>query len=183
MKVNPIKVARNVGMATLAAGMLSACTNTYIPDKTKEYFADKPALEYQEFVNDCAHRTLNSMQSQAKLDSLAYREIFNASEAVNNSDIVKEYNEIANKGINTSDRDNVKKNLASIGLPLSEYNKIIKTSTERGGYWGIQGFTGVAKIQHSADSISYRQFFEKHNLLDTENTAKFNEITEKIRPY
>ena len=75
MKVNPIKVARNVGMATLAAGMLSACTNFYIPDKTKEYFADKPALEYQEFVKDCNNRTLNSMQAQAKLDSFDNKKI------------------------------------------------------------------------------------------------------------
>ena len=69
MKVNPIKVARNVGMATLAAGMLSACT--YTPDKTKEYFADKPALEYQEFVKDCNNRTLKYIVTINKTKKMA----------------------------------------------------------------------------------------------------------------
>ena len=163
-------MARNVGMATLAAGMLSACTNAYIPNKTKEYFQDKPALEYQEFVNDCKNRTLNSIQSQAKLDSLAYREIFNATEAAKDSEIIKEYNEIANIGLNTLSYKELKQNLANTGITLNEYNKT----------WKIISFN---KKQHKIDSISYRQFFEKHNLLDAENTAKFNEITEKIRPY
>ena len=183
MKVNPIKMARNVGMATLAAGMLSACTSTYIPDKTKEYFADKPALEYQEFVNDCKNRTLNSMQAQAKLDSLAYREIFNATEAAKDSEIIKEYNEIANTGLNTLSHKELKQNLANTGITLNEYNKIWKSGTHRGGYMNSQQFTFAEEIQHKTDSISYRQFFEKHNLLNSENLAKFNEITEKIRPY
>lgn len=183
MKVNPIKVACNVGMATLAAGMLSACTSTYIPDKTKEYFQDKPALEYQEFVNDCKNRTLNSMQSQAKLDSLAYREIFNTTEAAKDSEIIKEYNEIANTGLNTLSHKELKQNLANTGITLNEYNKIWKSCTHRGGFLASQQFTSGAKVQHKTDSISYRQFFEKHGLLDAENTAKFNEIIEKIRPY
>ena len=183
MKVNPIKLTRNVGMATLAAGMLSACTNFYTPDKTKEYFADKPALEYQEFVNDCVHRTLNSMQSQAKLDSLAYREIFNATEAAKDSEIIKEYNEIANTGLKTLSYKELEQNLANTGITLNEYNKIWKSSTHRGGFLASQQITSAEKVQHKTDSISYRQFFEKHNLLDSENLAKFNEITEKIRPY
>jgi hypothetical protein len=176
MKVNPINILRNTGMAALAAGMLSACN--YTPDKTKEYFADKSVLEYQEFVDNCNNKQFDKTQAQAKLDSLAYREIFNATEATKDFQIVKEFNNIANMGL----RNKAEKNLASTGISLNEYNKILKTSTERGGYLNSQKFTDQAKVQHRADSILYRRFFEKHGLLNSENLAKFEKLTEKIRP-
>ena len=180
MKVNPINILRNTGMAALAAGMLSACD--YTPDKTKEYFADKPVLEYEKFVNDCNNRQLNDAQAQAKLDSLAYREIFNTTEAAKDFQIVREFNNIANIGLSTKQSSGAKKNLANTGITLDEYNKILKENTAHGVRYSSADYIAYDNIQHIADKILYRSFFEKHGLLNSENLAKFEKLTEKIRP-
>lgn len=181
MKTSPIIIARETGLAVLAAGMLTACS--YIPNKTDKYFENKPVIEYQEFINDCNNRNLNIVQAQAKLDSLAYRELFNTTEAINNSDIVNEFNNIANIGLSTKNINNVKDNLKNTGLTKKEYDKTIKDNKYR-KFLGMYSTTeyNYDNIQHKVDSINYRNFFEKHNLLDANNLAKFEKITEIIRP-
>lgn len=184
MRVDTIVANSRKGIAILAAGLLTACTNS-VPNKTKEYFQDKPKVEYKTFVNDCNTRKLNPVQAQAKLDSLAYLDLFSATNAINDSEKVKEYNNIANKGLSTSYSKELFTNLKNTGITEDEYANIVYANTK---YYSTP-LTPIPdktyefdKIQHKIDSIEYRKFFKKHDLLDNNNLSKFEDITKKIKP-
>lgn len=184
MRVDSIMANSRKGLAILATGLLTACTSS-VPNKTNDYFQGKPQAEYENFVRDCNARKLNPVQAQAKLDSLAYRDLFNATIAVNDSEKVKEYNNIANKGLNTLYSKELFKNLANTGIEDEEFSNIVYTHTK---YYSTplnmvpDKTYEFDKIQHKIDSIEYRKFFEKHNLLDDQKASEFEEITENIRP-
>ena len=76
-------------------------------------------------------------------------------------------------------------NLKNTGIAEDEYANIVYTNTK---YYSTP-LTPIPdktyefdKIQHKIDSIEYRKFFEKHDLLDNDNLSKFEDITEKIKP-
>ena len=183
MNISAISKFKNTGLAIMAAGILSACQGGSVAKKTEAYFQDKPQLEYQEFVNDCKNRKLNKCQAQGKLDSLAYRDLFNATEAVNKSEVVKEFNEIAKNSASVQNVKDLFDHLSATNISRAEYLKVIENSTEEMMYgWTSSSDVKYSQVQHRADSIYYRNFFEKHGLLDSANLTKFNEITEKLRP-
>lgn len=68
--VNSFLKKDRIGLAIVAAGLLTASVGRSIPKNIKEYFQDKPMIEYTNFTKDI--EILNLIQAQAKLDSLAY---------------------------------------------------------------------------------------------------------------
>jgi len=183
MNISTISKFKNTGLAVMTAGLLSACQVGTVAKKTEAYFQDKPQIEYQEFVKDCKNRKLNECQAQGKLDSLAYRDLFNSTVAVNDSEIVKEFNKIANNSIGVQNVKGLLDYLSATNLSRNEYKKVVENSSKEMSFgWTSSSVVNYSQIQHRTDSIYYRNFFEKHGLLDSANLAKFNEITEKVRP-
>lgn len=65
---------------------------------------------------------------------------------------------------------------------IKEYDDIKEACSYRSRFFALaENFQGN-KLQYKIDSIEYRIFFEKHNLLDSINFAKFKEIAKKIKP-
>lgn len=174
MKINLLSNKMNyLKSVALAAGLtLSACMSAPLPNKVKAYLEHRPTKEFLNFESDCYEKNYNRAQVQAKFDSLAYRDIFNATNAINDSNAVKEYNEIANKTIQLKDEDNIIRELENTDIPFKEYNRICKHKPG----------TCTSYKQYALDSILYRRFFEKHNLLDEPTLNRFNEISTEIKP-
>ena len=161
-----------VGLLTL-----SACSN--VNERAKKYLADKPYAEYAAITED--HSTT---LTQSKLDSIAYRDIFNGTQAAKDSALVAEFNEIANKTRGYSDKDfcydkecAIQRCLIAQGISTKEYDEVTnKYSFNNNG-------TRMANItQHYADDWAYRKFFEKAGIMDDKITAKCDEVSKQIRP-
>ena len=180
MKIGSVGNFRVNTLAVVAAGLLSACA---MNDNVKGYFQDKPQVEFEAFQNNVRDRRLNSIEVQAKLDSLAYRDLFNATEGIKDSAKIKEFNDIANRANSVHNISDTYKHLSATGITVEEYDKLMNSCRDSGdGDVYRRTAPDYHKIIHKADSIHYRKFFEKHGLLDSLNLIKFNEITEKIRP-
>lgn len=163
----------------VAAGLLtlSACSN--VDKRAEKYLADKPYAEYAAITKD--HSTT---LTQSKLDSTAYRDIFNGTQAAKDSALVAEFNEIANKTRGYGETYNawnkmlaVRQSLISQGISTKEYDEVTNKYS-----WG-DGDVRMANItQHYADDWAYRKFFEKAGIMDDKIAAKCDEVSKQIRP-
>lgn len=163
----------------IAVGLLtlSGCSN--VNERAEKYLADKPYAEYTAITED--HSTT---LTQSKLDSTAYRDIFNSTQAAKDSALVAEFNKIANKtrGYNESYSAwkkmlAVRKSLISQGISTKEYNEVTNK------YSFHDASTRMATItQHYADDWAYRKFFEKAGIMNDSIAAKCDEVSKQIRP-
>lgn len=163
----------------VAAGLLtlSACSN--VNERAKKYLADKPYAEYAAITENHS-----STFTQSKLDSIAYRDIFNGTQAAKDSALVAEFNEIANKtrGYNESISTwnkmlAVRQSLISQGISTKEYDEITNKYSLGDGDMRIANIT-----QHYADDWAYRKFFEKAGIMNDKIAAKCDEVSKQIRP-
>ena len=85
-----MNVSLKTFMPVAAAGLLglSACSD--VKERAKDYMQDRPYSEYAELTN-----TKNHAFVQSRLDSMAYRDIFNGTKLAEDSASVAEFNKIA----------------------------------------------------------------------------------------
>lgn len=163
----------------VAAGLLtlSACSN--VDKRAEKYLADKPYAEYAAITEN--HSTT---LTQSKLDSIAYRDIFNGTQAAKDSALVAEFNEIANKTRGYNDKDPchakeraIQRCLIAQGISTKEYGEVTNK------YSGTDFDVRMANItQHYADDWAYRKFFEKAGIMNDKIAAKCDEVSKQIRP-
>ena len=122
---------------------------------------------------------------QTKLDSIAYRDIFNSTQASKDSGNIANFNKIASSMKNDSISLNmwnamgeINKKLIDAGITVKDYNAIkdkdrfYRSDVER-----------VNTRQHYADDWAYRKFFKHIGILNDSIAKKCDEVSKKIRPY
>lgn len=163
----------------IAVGLLtlSACSN--VNNRAKKYLADKPYAEYAAITED--HSTT---LTQSKLDSTAYRDIFNGTQAAKDSALVAEFNEIANKTRGYDESISawnkmlaVCQSLISQEISTKEYDEVTNKYS-----WSDFDERMANITQHYADDWAYRKFFEKAGIMNDSIAAKCDEVSKQIRP-
>ena len=85
-----MNVSLKTFMPVVAAGLLGLNACSHVEERAKDYMQDKAYSEFVELTN-----TSNTTLIQSRLDSLAYRDIFNGTKLANDSASVAEFNKIA----------------------------------------------------------------------------------------
>ena len=183
MKINPVSlvkqnknVIRNAGFALLAGISMAACTP--MPTNVKEAFKNKSKEEYDVFVTDCRKNRFNEGQVQAKLDSMAYRDLLNVS--TKDGTIIKEFDEIAGKNVKNPSIHVVEENLIET-LSEKEYRAILNDSYSF-GHATFEYFTDPSKFRHKHDSAVFKKFFEEKGLLDETTNRYFKKVANATNP-
>lgn len=183
MKISPVSlikqnknVLRNVGFALLAGASILACTP--MPSNVKEAFKNKSKEEYDVFVTDCRERQFNEGQVQAKLDSMAYRDLLSIS--TKDGTIIKKFDEIARDNVRVSKIHVVEEKLIEI-LSEKEYRDILNDSCSF-GHATMDYFTDPSKLRHKHDSVVFKKFFEQKGLLDETTNRYFEKVSNATNP-
>ena len=155
-------------------------------ERFSNFMADRPHSEVVEIENKLRgtyHRgVITNTDRQLYMDSVAYRSIFEATQKANDSTAVADFNKIAAsmqadierapsmRGVYyTIDYNSLEEKLSKMVL-TKEYNKIINEADN------------TIALQYKVDSVAYRRFFEKHNLLNDSVAKKLVAVAKKIRP-
>lgn len=147
----------------LAAGAFISCDNMFAENNAVRYCRnhDKTQLELEQILSD--DNETRSVQS--KLDSMAYRDIFNSTCAAKDSAAVAQFNKIASKYDNTIEArglDNIKKD----GISAREFDEITAV--------------GGNLRQFKTDKFAYRNFFKKIGIMNDGLDKKCTEFEKEI---
>ena len=176
-----MKVSLKTFMPIAAAGMLSLASCETVQDRAKDYMSgtNRTQKELEELTNNTNAQTI-----QYKLDSLAYRDIFNSTQAAKDSTCAAEFNKVAAKmrpetnGGMWDDIYAVDDKLIREGISIKEFNEIKEKDS-----WLKDDRKRVNTSQHYADDLAYRKLFEKIGIMNDSIAKKCDEVSEKIRPY
>ena len=182
-----MKVSLKSFMPVTAAGILTlaSCNTVPLDYRVKNYLLETNRLqsELQEVMKD-----KNPGAAQSKLDSIAYRDIFNSTTASKDSANVAEFNKIAarmrpDSYLNSSIYSHAKairdidQKLTDNGISIKELDDI---KAKNNNWLSDPVRTDIR--QHYADDWAYRKFFNKIGIYNNEIAQKCDEISEKIRP-
>lgn len=174
MLVNKIKSAI-VGVSVVLAG----CNGPASHKNAEKYMMNKPQKELEAvLVKENAPKVTNIesyVRTQSNLDSVAYRDVFMATNASKDSEKVVEFNKIAAKG--KMDLSMSTKKLVETNVTAKEYNRILDDAR---GIFASEKF--YEKIQYATDSINYRKFFDKNKLMTPKVEKLFNTVSKQIKP-
>lgn len=167
-----------VGTLAIAMGTtLTSCEEGSSRRNAGRYMQNKPQTELNEVIKHLKlPKTVYSWaNTQSKLDSVAYRDIFNQTKAANDSLKIKEFNALAAKG--KMEEGTPHKKLVFTNIPINEYDKIIDDARKIKNHAKYH-----ERIQYTTDSINYRKFFNRNRLLTGNLLDKFNAICKQIKP-
>ena len=180
MKISLKNIAPIVAFSLMS---LSSCTTA--ADRTKDYIeiTKRTENEYNELTSDIEmgnHYYQTTLQS--RLDSMAYRDLFNTTQAAKSSENVANFNKIAAKHRATlNDKFNfrkainsIKQKLISEGISTQDLETINSKTRNYGNPLHL--------TQHYADDWAYRNFFKKIGIYKNEIPAKCDKISKQIRP-
>ncbi len=160
------------------AGLLSLCACSDVTQRANDYMQDKPYSEFVELT-----KPSNTTLIQSRLDSLAYRDIFNGTKLANDSASVAEFNKIAASCRGYKNEDDcsqriiaITKGLTAQGVLTKDFTKIIDICNS------FDGLVKANKFQHYADYYAYRNFFAKKGIMTDELSKQCDEVSEKISP-
>lgn len=178
----------SLGMAMTMGLLLSGCSEK--PNTAKErairYMNNKTNAEVEKVIQPLTEYPQNSYlyaQVQSNLDSVAYRDVFEKTQGAKDSAIVSEFNTIASKAkppLWGETTVKMKNNLLKTRIKRQTYVDI--TSKFSNVFFSSGEIKGYELLQLMTDSINYRNFFNKHKLLDEKTLKHFKEVTKKIRP-
>ncbi len=162
MQVSLKRAMMPITAATMLA--LAACSSP--AGRARDYMQDKTYEEYKYIASngDC--------KTQSKLDSLAFRDVFNGTQAAQDSAMAAEFNKIAStyrRGVNGSSFSNATPTVKN--FPLKITSKI-----NRADDWTW------ARGQYLADEYAYWKFFKDNGLFDEETKKNFLQAMEKVKP-
>ncbi len=175
-----MKVSLKTFMPLAAAGMLSLTSCETVNDRAQKYMLEtnRTQKELEEITQGEDEITV-----QSRLDSLAYRDIFNSTHAAKDSAHVAEFNKIAAtmrpkvQGDMWDKIAAIDVKMVSEGISIKDLEKIkdkdsmSKTDPKR-----------VLIRQHYADDWAYRKFFSKIGIMNDSIAKKCDEVSKKIRP-
>lgn len=174
-----MNVSLKTFMPVVAAGLLGLNACSHVEERAKDYMQDKAYSEFVELTN-----TSNTTLIQSRLDSLAYRDIFNGTKLANDSASVAEFNKIAaclrgyNNEYDCSQRIvAIEKGLKDQGILTKDFS-IVKDLSATFAETLVQ----ANKLQHYADDWAYRKFFTQKRIMTDELSKQCDEVSKKIRP-
>ncbi len=157
--------------------LLSGCSPYSSPENAKKYMQNRPQQELDEVLSS-VNKPVNVITLydyagvQSKLDSVAYKDIFMTTNAVKDSAKIAEFNKIA--GIGKTVRGNLTQKLRETGVTVNEFDQIIDKAP-----WTEKRYE---YFQFVTDSLNYRKFFKKHNLLNKKTMKMIKDISKRIKP-
>lgn len=161
-----------IGLRT-AAPLLTACTILSgcmrVSDRAYDYCvkANKTAKEYNEIV-----WPYNESQRQARLDSMAYRDIFEKTAGKDDKVLTKKFEDLADRlCIDSGEKRLYSQVLLDENISLEEYANCAREAN-------ITNVHG----QHYGDNWAYRNFFEKQGLMNDSIKHLCDSIQEIIKP-
>lgn len=174
-----MNVSLKTFMPVVAAGLLglSACSN--VEERAEDYMQERPYSEFKK-LTDTNDLTL----IQSRLDSMAYRDIFNGTKLAKDSASVAEFNKIAAslRGYGSNEdyfrkEATIKERLINQGITTKDLSRIDNLFTF--GDWDLMR---ANKLQHYADDWAYRKFFTQKGIMTDELSKQCDEVSKKIRP-
>lgn len=169
-------------MTILAGTTLTSCDDGGASEKNaQKYMRNKPQKELLEVTSslnqDKGRLQVQSwVNTQSKLDSVAYRDIFAQTKGIKDSALVKKFNTLAAKGL--MEEGQIHRKLVETNISAENYDNIIKEAHPKFG----TSMKYYERIQHATDSINYKNFFDKHKLLDNNLLKKFDKVCKQIKP-
>ena len=162
-------------MPIFAAGLLTLTACSSVKKRAKNYLSE----------NNHTLRTYNEVISadniQSKLDSVAYRDVFNSTKAAKDSTLNAEFNKIATKmrgtGIGWERFVDINKRLENEGIKIKDFDKINLTDSSIDN-----DMVRINKRQHYADDWAYRKFFTKIGIMNDSIAKICDKISIKICP-
>lgn len=155
--------------------ILSGCSPYSSPENAKKYMQNKPQQELDEVLSSINKPVISLSDYtvvQSKLDSVAYKDIFMSTNAINDSAKLAEFNKIA--GISRMGQDNLTQKLKETGVTVKEYGRIVDEAPLFEGRY--------EHFQFVTDSINYHKFFKKHNLLNKKTLKMIKDVSKRIKP-
>lgn len=196
---------RNIIGGIVAFGMSllnPACTTPDVIKNTEdrervltEIMTDRPQTEldaiYKEIHNDYG---IKAEELQHKIDSVAFKDMFEGTQLVKDSNFVAEYNEMMTKtrvpycndfkkktqGRYFADNEKMTSTLHEM-VTVGEMQKLNKSHIMPGSKLDLKRPTSDG-LQYYIDSIANSKLFEKYGLLDSAGMDKFSKICKKVRP-
>ena len=176
-----MRVSLKMFMPLTAASMFALASCSNVEDRAKEYMSEtnRTQTEYNNFSKNSVYT------KQSILDSIAYRDIFNSTQAAKDSAKVADFNKIAARmRPNEEENENIwdkqsdiEKNLTKEGISIKALDAIKDKFSVR-----MEGITGLNTFQHYADDWAYRKFFKSIGIYNASISSKCDEVSEKIRP-
>ena len=176
-----MKVSLKTFMPITAASMFALASCSNVDNRAKEYMSEtnRTQTEYNNFSKSSMYT------KQSKLDSMAYRDIFNSTQAAKDSAKTADFNKIAAR-MRPNEEENediwdkqfdIEKKLTKEGISIKDLDAIKEKFSVR-----IEGLAGLNTFQHYADDWAYRKFFKAIGIYNAGISKKCDEVSEKIRP-
>lgn len=151
-----MKVSMKTFMPVAAAALLTlgACSN--VRSRTEKYMKDRPQKELDMLLSGYEERFFKQQAKlQSRLDSTAFRDIFNGTAAAKDSALVEEFNKIAasyradeSATTDAEITESIKNKLINNDITVNDLKQVYKPGH-------------VTTTQHNADRWAYKKFFEK----------------------
>ena len=180
-----MKLSLKTIMPITAAGILALASCNRVENRTKEYMKkhDYTQKSYDAIKSDVDELNGRSLILQSRLDSMAYRNIFNTTQAAKDSAKIAEFEKIA-ASMRPDEIYPPSDALYSIDEKLSENGISIKEMEEIKALVPMFDFSMArANIkQHLADDWAYRKFFKKIGILNDSVSKLCDDVSKEIRP-
>lgn len=153
-------------MSVVGAMALASCESAAVDEYVRTYCKqnDKSAAEYYELQN-----LPNRIIKMSKLDSTAYRDIFNTTQLAKDSSAVAEFNKIASEYRFVDEsfkRVQEFQKQKSIDAGMSMYE-----------HFNLNSYKGLAIRQYLLDRYAYNKFFKEKGLMNDDG------VQEKVNKY
>ena len=172
-----MKVSLKTFGPAVAAGLVTLTSCNSVDDRARKYMANHTYSEFLEVTKNSS-----ATLTQSKLDSVAYRDIFEGTKAAKDSVLIAEFNKIASnmRGYNPDDVSRARCNkiiecLTAKNITTKDMNDIIDKSTKCGEI-------AVIALQHYGDDWAYRDFFKKAGIMNDSIAAKCDKVSKQIAP-
>lgn len=180
-----MKLSLKTIMPITAAGILALASCSRVENRTKEYMKkhDYTQKSYDALKSDIRELNGRSIILQSRLDSMAYRDIFNTTQAAKDSAKIAEFERIA-AAMRPNEIYPPSNALYSIDEKLSENGISIKKMDEIEAQddWFSSDVTRANTKLHLADDWAYREFFKKIGILNDSISKQCDDVSKEIRP-
>lgn len=178
-------VSKVVGGLLLVSALSSCSSNTrwestnVIDKQVKKVMADKPFTDYEKATASWRAGAAGVADAQSTLDSAAYRKVFESTQGVKDSALVKEFNQIASQY-------RVPKTAQYADEVQAAFVDVVKDKFSVAEVESVKNISSmfspyiIAGRQHAVDSIAYNKFFRENNLLNSDTTQMVKQQVEKM---
>ena len=186
MKVSLKTCAPLLAVGTMA---LSSCYNTPTSNMKKYMMeTNRTQAELNQLTKGLSSNNVKDLTvAQSRLDSMAYRDLFNTTSAAKDSTKVANFNKIAARyradfDQNTSFYEYGQNMDTKYDKPILSIKELedIKSKTKE---QTVSDDIKLYYLQHFADDWAYRKYFQKIGIYKDGMAEKCDELSEQLKPY